>query len=101
MHMLKLPIALSVCSLPLVNGQQSSQAVFSSPNINGSPKVITPEFSEFVEQIVNTANIHGLSLAVVRKNGDAEFGAWGNRTEEGDAMTSSVRYKHPFQKYEI
>jgi len=69
--MLKLPIALSVCWLLLVNGQQSSQAVFSSPNINGSPKVITPEFSEFVEQIVNTANIHGLSLAVVRKNGDA------------------------------
>ena len=38
-----------VCSLLLVNGQLSSRAVFSSPNINGSPKVITPEFSEFVE----------------------------------------------------
>jgi hypothetical protein len=86
-----LSIVLSICSL-FVNGQLSPQAVFNSPiGIQcNEGKIITPEFSEFVQQVINTSNIHGLSLAVVRKEGDPEFGAWGNRTEELDKMTSSV-----------
>lgn len=85
-----LSVVLSLSSLFLaVDGQLSSQAVFSSP-WNGEEHVITPRFSEFVEGLLNASNIHGLSLAIIRKDGEPEFGAWGSRTEEGDPTTPNV-----------
>jgi len=86
--------ALSISSLVLgVNGQLLTQAVFDSSSfkLNDGGHVITPEFSKFVEGILNATNIPGLSLAIVRKDGDPEFAAWGRRTEDGAATTSNVR----------
>ena len=91
--MMLLSIALSITSLFLaVNGWQLfPQTLFSSPHLRTSEeRVITPEFSDFVEGLLDTAKIRGLSLAIVRKHGDPEFGAWGTSSEEGDLTTSNV-----------
>jgi hypothetical protein len=88
-----LSIVLSISWLCLaVYGQLLSriQTVFSRPNLTSEGRVVTQEFSEFVEELLNDSNLHGLSLAIVRKEGDPEFGAWGERTEEGDMMTTRV-----------
>ena len=81
-------LALSIGSLLLVNGQQASQAVFNSE----SGRNVITDFSKSAScrEIFNSLNIHGLSLAVVSRDGDPEFCACGNRTEEGDPMTSKV-----------
>jgi hypothetical protein len=85
-----LSVVLSLSSLFLaVDGPLSSQDVFSS-RWDGEERVITPKFSEFVEGLINTSNIPGLSLAIIRKDDDPEFGAWGSRTEEGDPTTPNV-----------
>jgi hypothetical protein len=70
-----------------VSGQLLPQAVFNSSNLGG---VITPEFSRYVEGILNATNVPGLSLAIVRKDGNPEVAAWGKRTEDGAATTSNV-----------
>jgi hypothetical protein len=60
--------------------------------VNGtSPTVLTPGFVEYVQGIVDSEGIQGLTLAVVSKTGPAEFGAWGIKSENGTKMTTDVR----------
>lgn len=68
------------------------QSIFSSTisGSGGEGPIISPKFSDFVEGLLEKSNIKGLTLSVIRKNGETEYGAWGNRTEEGDATRPSV-----------
>jgi hypothetical protein len=56
-----------------------------------SPTILTPDFVETVQEIVDAAGIQGLTLAVINKTGPAELGAWGIRSENGTNMTTDVR----------
>ena len=56
-----------------------------------SATILTPDFVEAVQEIVNSEGIPGLTLAIVNKTGPAEFGAWGIKSENGSKMTTDVR----------
>ena len=61
-------------------------------NASGSSStILTPEFIETVQDIVDAGGIQGLTLAIVNKTGPAEFGAWGVKSENGTNMTTDVR----------
>lgn len=67
----------------------------SSPNdgeVRNIPKAITPEFSKFVEHLLKEGGVPGLALGVVHATGETEYGAWGVRSEEGEMMSTDVRY---------
>ncbi|KAJ7292861.1 beta-lactamase/transpeptidase-like protein [Mycena rebaudengoi] len=53
-------------------------------------KVITDEFSSYIRNAMQAYNISGLSLGVLRPDGQVEYGSWGNRTEEGDPVTPAT-----------
>jgi hypothetical protein len=60
--------------------------------VNGtSATILTPDFVESVQKIVDSEGIPGLTLAIVNKAGPAEFGAWGIKSENGTKMTTDVR----------
>ena len=62
--------------------------------LEGPKQVITPDIKAFTDNLMRLTNVQGLSLAVVRlENNTAipEFGTWGNRTEDGDAVQADVR----------
>jgi hypothetical protein len=56
-----------------------------------SATILTPDFVETVQGIVDAAGIQGLTLAIVNKTGPVELGAWGIRSENGTNMTTDVR----------
>ena len=56
-----------------------------------SATILTPDFVESVQEIVDSEGIPGLTLAIVNKTGPAEFGAWGIKSENGSKMTTDVR----------
>ncbi len=56
-----------------------------------TPNVLTPDFVESVQKIVDADGIPGLTLAIVNKTGPAELGAWGIKSENGTKMTTDVR----------
>jgi len=61
-------------------------------NISGtSATILTPDFIETVQEIVDAGGVQGLTLAIVNKTGPAEFGAWGIKSENGTNMTTDVR----------
>ncbi|KAJ6558172.1 beta-lactamase/transpeptidase-like protein [Mycena capillaripes] len=49
-------------------------------------KIVNDELSSYIQNELQAHNITGLSLGIVLPNGQVEFGAWGNRTEEGDPI---------------
>ena len=60
--------------------------------LNGtSATILTPDFVQTVQEIVNEGGIPGLTVAVVNKTGPAEIGAWGINSENGTNMTTDVR----------
>jgi len=61
--------------------------------VNGtSATILTSDFVESVQEIVNAEGIPGLTLAIVNKTGPTEFGAWGIKSENGTKMTTDVRW---------
>ncbi|KAI0253805.1 beta-lactamase/transpeptidase-like protein [Lactifluus subvellereus] len=56
------------------------------------PPILTPEFTETVQQIVDTYQIPGLALAVVHKDGPPEYGTWGKNSEDGSLMTVDTSF---------
>lgn len=56
----------------------------------GQDTAIDESFSNYVENLMKQWNITGLSLAIVKQGEDTEFGNWGNKTEDGEKMTSEV-----------
>lgn len=58
-----------------------------------SASAITPEISALAESLITNYHVPGVSVGVVRLNGSSitmEYGAWGNRTEDGDLADSQV-----------
>ena len=55
-----------------------------------SNRVITPVVDKLVVELMDASGIPGLSLGVVRPDGEIEFGNWGIRSEKGDNVTSEV-----------
>ncbi|KAJ7292877.1 beta-lactamase/transpeptidase-like protein [Mycena rebaudengoi] len=53
-------------------------------------KIITDEFSSYIRNAMQAYNASGLSLGVLRPDGQVEYGSWGNRTEEGDPVTPAT-----------
>ena len=74
----------SAADATVANGRRST--------LNGSTAILTPEFVEFVQGVVDADNIQGLTLAIVHKTGPAELGAWGIKYENGTKMTTDVRH---------
>ena len=69
----------------VVKGRQST--------LNGtstSPTILTPDFVEFVQEVVDADKIQGLTVAIVHRTGPAELGAWGIKYENGTNMTTDV-----------
>ncbi|KAH9055951.1 beta-lactamase/transpeptidase-like protein [Lactarius vividus] len=54
--------------------------------------VLTPDLTDIVQDIVDTHQIPGLALAIVRKNGHPEFGTWGNKSEDGSRVTEDTLF---------
>ena len=53
--------------------------------------LLTPDITDFVQKTVDSGGIPGLTLAFISKTGQAEFGAWGIKSENGSKMTTDVR----------
>jgi hypothetical protein len=56
-----------------------------------TPNVLTPDFVESVQKVVDAEGIPGLTLAIINKTGSAELGVWGIKSENGTKMTTDVR----------
>ncbi|KAH9051493.1 beta-lactamase/transpeptidase-like protein, partial [Lactarius vividus] len=54
--------------------------------------VLTPDLTDIVQDIVDTHQIPGLALAIVRKNGHSEFGTWGKKSEDGSRVTEDTLF---------
>ncbi|KAH9001593.1 beta-lactamase/transpeptidase-like protein [Lactarius akahatsu] len=54
--------------------------------------VLTPDFRDIIQGIVDTHQIPGLALAIVRKNGHSEFGTWGKKSEDGSRVTEDTLF---------
>ncbi|EIM80585.1 beta-lactamase/transpeptidase-like protein [Stereum hirsutum FP-91666 SS1] len=93
-------------SITLPNGQQHWQVLL-SPQLSLHPKppifvdgtsghasytkqAITPELSMYVETIMRENGVPGLALGVFQNSGESEFAAWGNRTEDGEALATDT-----------
>lgn len=54
--------------------------------------VLTPDFVQSVQKIMDAEGIPGLTLAIVNRTGPTELGAWGIKFENGTKMTTDVRW---------
>ncbi|KAJ6482062.1 beta-lactamase/transpeptidase-like protein [Mycena vitilis] len=59
-------------------------------NENGAQKVVNEELSFYIQNELEAHNFTGISLGVILPNGEVEYAAWGNRTENGDPVTSQT-----------
>lgn len=67
----------------------TSEQIFPSTS---AKRVVTPEFTKHVKQLMGTGKIPGLTLGIVHPDGQVEFGAWGSKTEEFDNMTTDTLF---------
>ena len=72
----------------IASGWQRSNSP--EPSTTGQT-ILTPDFVKAVQDAIDTNEIPGLTLAIVRTNGPTEFGAWGINSEDGTNMTTDVR----------
>ncbi|KAH8991103.1 beta-lactamase/transpeptidase-like protein [Lactarius hatsudake] len=54
--------------------------------------VLTPDLTDIIQGVVDTHQIPGLALAIVRKNGHSEFGTWGKKSEDGSRVTEDTLF---------
>ena len=80
----------TVAATVSINGRQSA------PN-GTSGHVLTPDFVQLVQNIVDANGVPGLTLAIVHKTGPAEFGGWGIKSENGTKMTTDVSCAQLFE----
>jgi len=58
--------------------------------LSGRGQAITPTVVQFIQNTMKTNHVPGLAISVVHTNSPSEFGAWGNKTEDGEQMTTDV-----------
>ncbi|KAF8131289.1 beta-lactamase/transpeptidase-like protein [Mycena galopus ATCC 62051] len=83
--MLTVPSILALLIFPATRGQFASQVPLNDLTKNGG-KVVNEELSFYIQNVLQFNNFTGLSLAIVLPDGEVEFAAWGNRTEDGDPV---------------
>lgn len=52
--------------------------------------VLTSEFDEYISYMMKLWSVKGITVAVVKPKSDPEYGAWGERSEDGGRMTVDV-----------
>ncbi|KAL5489890.1 hypothetical protein ACEPAI_4722 [Sanghuangporus weigelae] len=62
------------------------------PFTSKTSKVLNSKFSGYVDHLMDLWTVKGISMAIVRPDGNAEFGAWGNKTEDGEPMTPETLF---------
>jgi hypothetical protein len=77
--------------LPIVVALHSVADAAAGYERRSTSNILTPDFVESVQKIVDAEGIPGLTLAIVNKTGPAELGAWGIKSENGTKMTTDVR----------
>ncbi|KAJ7334797.1 beta-lactamase/transpeptidase-like protein [Mycena albidolilacea] len=87
-RVVKMPLVRSILPflvLPAALGQFASQLPLDDLRQDGG-KVVNKELSSYVQNVLDANNFTGLSLGIVLPNGEVEYAAWGNRTEDGDLV---------------
>ncbi|TFY81752.1 hypothetical protein EWM64_g2261, partial [Hericium alpestre] len=70
-----------------------AQTIFDSTGpVQGYKKAITPELARDIEAAMRRDKIPGLALGVFHRDGISEFGAWGSKTEEGEAVNKDTLF---------
>ncbi|KAL5511226.1 hypothetical protein ACEPAH_4441 [Sanghuangporus vaninii] len=67
---------------------EGEQITFTSKTSN----VLNAKFSGYVGHLMDLWNVKGISMAIVKPDGNVEFGAWGNKTEDGEPMTPETLF---------
>ena len=75
--------------------KELAQVPFTGSVVSKNPKsIITGKFSKYIQGVLDDKHIKGLSLALIKSSDVAEagveFGSWGMRTEDGDAVDPKV-----------
>ncbi|EIN06834.1 beta-lactamase/transpeptidase-like protein [Punctularia strigosozonata HHB-11173 SS5] len=84
LHVARFALLLSVVPhFAGVYGTTQQPLVLDTPS---ESKIIDERFGSFVQEVLANETISGISVAVVRPDGEVELGAWGIRTEQGDDM---------------
>ena len=86
---------LSLTLLGNAFSQELGQVPLIEPAVpNGSKKIITDKFSKYIQNVLDDRHIKGLSLALIKSSDGAEaeveYGSWGVKTEDGDAVDTKV-----------
>ncbi|KAJ6584394.1 beta-lactamase/transpeptidase-like protein [Mycena capillaripes] len=83
-------LALLISTVTLGGCTSHWQVPLRDFNRSNGRKVVNEELSSYIRAELQAYNITGLSLGVILPSGEVEFAAWGNRTEEGDPVTSQT-----------
>lgn len=83
-------VALSFASLVLGLGQQAPIFGPDSSADVALSKVITDEFSAYIEGLRRGLGVVGFSLGIVNNDGSMEYKGWGSSSETGDAVNENV-----------
>jgi CubicO group peptidase (beta-lactamase class C family) len=92
-RIVKMPLMRSILPfliLPAALGQFASQLPLDDLRKDRG-KVVNEELSSYIQNVLDANNFTGLTLGIVLPNGEVEYAAWGNRTEEGDPIDQEVR----------
>lgn len=81
---------IALCFYRTTSGQYTNQILLET-SYGGIRQVLTPEFSDYIDRVLNQNSVPGISLGVVRKDGTFELGAWGSKTDDGEPVTPDVR----------
>ncbi|KAF8495154.1 beta-lactamase/transpeptidase-like protein [Russula emetica] len=76
----------------LVAALHSAVDAAASKERRSTSNILTPDFVESVQKIVDAEGIPGLTLAIVNKTGPAELGSWGIKSENGTKMTTDTLF---------
>ena len=97
LHAIQYHLALFLSLILLGNAfsHELGQVPLIQPAVpNGSKKIITDKFSKYIQDVLDDRHIKGLSLALIKSSDGAEaeveYGSWGVKTEDGDAVDTKV-----------
>ncbi|KAI0271642.1 beta-lactamase/transpeptidase-like protein [Gloeopeniophorella convolvens] len=76
---------------PYAFASGAQQSPLSQPSRVPQP-ILTPEFTRAIQEILDSYGVPGLTLAVVRRDGPTELGAWGIKSEDGAGMTTDTLF---------
>lgn len=85
-----LTLATALCVYGATQTPLSDARASSTVTGGYAQRIITSELSKFARGVVDNGTLPGLSLGVVYSHHKVEFGTWGIKAEEGDAMTTDV-----------